>query len=239
MSSAALDAGWLRRMLGNMSALTTPPTATSSPASQPTASAPKSDFMAAEEIKGILQGRDKPEQERIIRWVTESLGLAATPAVTSTHAAVALTPAMPPPAAVGGPHIATAGARSKDIKLFTDEKKPKSDMQFAAVVAYYYAFEAPEVKRKAMITADDLQEASRLAGRKRFDTPTVPLNNAIRQGYLDRVGRGEFKLNAVGENLVAMALPGTGGDANNTKPRRQKRKQKKHRNKSSKSASAS
>jgi hypothetical protein len=37
--------------------------------------ATKSDFMAAEEIKAILNGRDKNEQERIIRWVSESLGL--------------------------------------------------------------------------------------------------------------------------------------------------------------------
>ncbi len=36
----------------------------------------KSDFLAAEEIKGILDGREKTEQERIIRWVSESLDLA-------------------------------------------------------------------------------------------------------------------------------------------------------------------
>lgn len=30
--------------------------------------ATKSDFMAAEEIKAILHGRDKTEQEKILRW---------------------------------------------------------------------------------------------------------------------------------------------------------------------------
>src|ERR1019366_321043 len=35
----------------------------------------KSDFIAAEEIKGILHDRQKAEQERIMRWVNESLGL--------------------------------------------------------------------------------------------------------------------------------------------------------------------
>jgi hypothetical protein len=32
----------------------------------------KSDFLAAEEIKKILHGRPKAEQERIVRWVSES-----------------------------------------------------------------------------------------------------------------------------------------------------------------------
>lgn len=34
---------------------------------------PKSDFLAAEDIKEILAGREKAEQERIVRWVSESL----------------------------------------------------------------------------------------------------------------------------------------------------------------------
>jgi hypothetical protein len=52
-------------------------------------------------------------------------------------------------------------------------------------------------------------------------------NNALNQGYFDRAERGEFKLNAVGENLVAMALPGTGEDKpNNYATRRNVRKPK-------------
>jgi len=53
------------------------------------------------------------------------------------------------------------------------------------------------------------------------------LNNAVALGYLDRAGRGEFKLNAVGENLVAMTLPGSGADANGGKPRRSRRAKRK------------
>ncbi len=218
-------------MIATMSTPTNPSAVTSVGAIPPTPSISKSDFMAAEEIKGILQGRDKAEQERIIRWVTESLGLAAMASLASAHPASASPPVVTLPPAHVGQHAHGTQERAQDIKSFVDEKKPKSDMQFAAVVAYFYSFEAPEANRKLTITADELQEAARLAGRKRFDRPAVPLNNAVTQGYLDRAGRGEFKLNAVGENLVAMALPGTGGDTAGNSKRRPMRKQPRRRRK--------
>jgi hypothetical protein len=181
--------------------------------------------MAAEEIKGILQGRDKTEQERIVRWVTESLGLAAVTAVASAHPAP--TPALS--LVYPGQPASPTPAGAKNIKSFVGERKPKSDMQFAAVAAYYHRFEAPD--RRDTVTADDLQEASRLARGYGFKRPLVTLNNAVRQGYFDRAGRGEFKLNAVGENLVAMALPGTGGDLTGNTTRRPGRKQARKRRK--------
>ena len=39
----------------------------------------------------------------------------------------------------------------------------------------------------------------------------MTLNNAVNQGYMDRVARGQYKVNAVGENLVSMTLPDAGG----------------------------
>ena len=36
----------------------------------------------------------------------------------------------------------------------------------------------------------------------------MTLNNAKNQGYLDSAERGAFQINSVGENLVAMTLPG-------------------------------
>jgi collagenase-like PrtC family protease len=86
-------------------------------------------------------------------------------------------------------------------------------VQFAVVVAYFHRFEAPEAQRKNFITTEDLQEAARLAVWPRKKQPSVTLNNAIKQGYLDRGERGTYRLNAVGENLVAMALPGAANEA--------------------------
>ena len=183
----------------------------------------KSDFMAAEEIKAILQGREKPEQERIMRWVSESLGVAAAP----SQPAAVVSPAMP--AGSAHPIGSHAGSnRAKDIKSFVNEKNPKSDVQFAAVVAYFYRFEAPQADRKDAIVATDLQESGRQARGYGFKKPIITLTNALKQGYFDRGGRGEFKLNAVGENLVAMTLPGgTAGNSGNGQPRPRKQQKKK------------
>lgn len=176
--------------------------------------ASKSDFMAAEEIKAILHGRDKAEQERIIRWVGESIGIASAPASTLPSAIQA--------SAVAVQSISPSGVgRRKDIKSFVGEKSPKNDVQFAAVVAYFYRFEASEAERKDVIVPQDLQNAGRQARGYGFNSPLTTLNNAVALGYFDRAGRGEFQLNAVGENLVAMTLPS--GDPTTKRRRRSKK----------------
>lgn len=105
----------------------------------------------------------------------------------------------------------TSSAAPTDIKQFTASKAPKSDQQFAAVVAYFYRFVASEAERKDAITAEDLKDAARKVGRKR--PHRVTLNNAKNAGYLDAAERGNFKINTVGENLVAVTLPGNGGES--------------------------
>lgn len=179
-------------------------------ASDPNKDQAKSDFLAAEEIKGILRDREKSEQERIVRWVCESLGLATS----SSGTVVPTAPSPTLPSVV--PHVPHANpvGRSTDIRAFVEAKQPKSDVQFAVLVAYFHRFEASEAHRKESISPDDLEVATRHADWKRFNKPAVPLNNAATLGYLDRVGGGSFKINAVGENLVAMALPGINREGN-------------------------
>jgi hypothetical protein len=103
-------------------------------------------------------------------------------------------------------------------------------MQFAATVAYYFAFEAPLGERKDSITADDLQDACRQVGRHRLKRPIKTLHNAHASGLLDKAGeRGAFKINTVGENLVAVTLPSGSGTAapprakKNPKPKKRKK----------------
>ncbi len=188
----------------------------------------QSDFVAAEQIKGILRGWEKTEQERIIRWVSESLGLAVTPGTTGGHVPPPM-PSVPPSSARMRRHrrAVPAGGPLKGIEAFVSEKKPKSDQQFAAVVAYFYGFEAPQAERKDTITSADLQEAAHLVGWRRFRQPSVTLNNAVSQGYLDRVGRGTFRLNPVGENLVATTLSGPVGEGAGPRPAKKRRARKK------------
>ena len=141
-----------------------------------------------------------------MRWVAEKLGL-PQPFASSVHV---VAPPSGTPLGVTQP-APPASARTKDIKTFIAEKDPKKDVQAAAVVAYYYRFEAPPAERKDAINKEDLQEAMRLAGRQRFNNPLQTLANAHIVGLLDRGSeKATFTLNSVGENLVAMTLPGTG-----------------------------
>jgi hypothetical protein len=181
------------------------------------------DLEAVRTIAAALSPFKKDDQERIIRWAREKVGLSvqtettpsaaappvvsSTPATTSTHHA--------PPAATGG-----------NIKQFVEQKSPKSDMHFATVVAYYHRFNAPPAERKNSVGAEDLQDACRKADRERLTRPGQTLINAFQAGLLDREDRGKFAINAVGENLVAMALPEPGNGAERPKNRISKAKLK-------------
>jgi hypothetical protein len=87
-------------------------------------------------------------------------------------------------------------------------KNPKSDNQMTAVVAYYYHFGAPAAERKDSIGKEELIDACRKSDRKRPARPEQVLVNTYHAGLLDKAGpSGQYKLNSVGENLVAMVLP--------------------------------
>jgi hypothetical protein len=161
------------------------------------------DLGAVRSLVEALKPFEREEQERIIRWAREKLGLIVTiPPMPPIPESSVSTPTVP----AGTPRAAS------DLRAFVAQKQPKSDTHFAATVAYYYQFEAPEAQRKEFIGAQDLQEACRLADRARLKRPLLTLNNAHRDGLLDRgPERGTFVVNSVGENLVAIALPSNPG----------------------------
>lgn len=159
------------------------------------------DFDAAKEVFETLKQIPKERQERILRWIAEGFGISSPISGSG--------PLSPPDHSPTGVPRSPIGS-ALDIKAFVAAKAPRSDNHFAAVVAYYYRFEAPSDQRRDTIDAKTLQEATRLAGRKRLSKPSVTLNNAKKAGLVDAVGRGAFAVNSVGENLVAMALPGEG-----------------------------
>jgi hypothetical protein len=166
----------------------------------------KDDFEAVRAVVAALEGFEPGDQERIIRWAREKLGLAVALASSPPPAPAPL------PAALSSPPLPSLGTR--DLKAFIAEKQPKSDVQFAAAVAYYYRFEAGQAQRKVEVNSEDLQDACRLANRERFKHPGQTLRNAHMLGLLDKGSQsGYFNVNSVGENLVAMTLPGHGGEA--------------------------
>jgi hypothetical protein len=157
------------------------------------------EFDALKTITKTLEPFKAEDQSRMLRWISEKLGLAMAQPGTNGPTV--------PPAKVQSDPPRLPGSMT-DISSFTSEKKPKNDMQFAAVVAYYYQFEA--AVKKTSITKDDLLEACRLASYKRPKKPAQTLLNAVNSGLLDKAERGSFSINSVGENLVAITLPGDG-----------------------------
>jgi hypothetical protein len=167
-----------------------------------------SDFEVAKAVADQLKGIDKERQQRILRWVSESLSLdlSALQAIEGSSSGTGTESGASIHRDVVLPQ---RQQRAADIKTFVDSKKPKSDVQFATVVAYYYRFEVSAESRRDSIDAQVLQDAARLAGRRRPPKPRMTLTNAKNLGYLDSPERGQFRINSVGENLVAMTLPGS------------------------------
>jgi hypothetical protein len=154
---------------------------------------PLDDLEAIRKVVQALEPFDPKDRERIIRWASEKLGMTAI----ETAPKLASVPSMIPP---------SLGA-TRDIKSFVAQKKPQSDNHLAAVVAYYYQFEAPPSERKNTIGKEELIEACRRADRNRPARPEQVLVNSYHAGFFDKTGRGQYRLNSVGENLVAMVLP--------------------------------
>jgi hypothetical protein len=124
----------------------------------------------------------------------------------------------PPPGDTG-----TSGAKDLPplsaihIKDFKTQKSPNSASEMSAIVAYYLANLAPQSERKDRITTKEIDTYFKIAG---FPLPKImdmTLVNAKASGYLDSIGNGEYRLNAVGHNLVAHSLPRGAGA---TRPQR-------------------
>lgn len=172
-------------------------------------------------IVGALEKLPTPDQQRVLRWAQEKLGLPRMAIPSSSRDASLEDHSHEQPSTAA----AVAPAGTVDIKTFIATKNPLSDMQFGATVAYYYRFAAPAGVQKQSITAEDLQDACRQTGWEKFTKTKArqTLINAYHQGLLERGERGAYMVSTVGENLVAVALPATDSQA---RPRNEKRKRK-------------
>jgi hypothetical protein len=173
------------------------------------------DLEAVRTIADTLEPFEDAERDRILRWARERLGMQQAAAAPVPSGGTPIPPILP--TTVHQQEI------TQDISSFVASKAPASDVHFAATVAYYYQFEAPPAERKDAITKEDLVDACRKVSRKRPKTPAQVLVDAYHTGLLDRRERGQYRLNSVGENLVAMVLPGGGrstADSQGVRPRK-------------------
>jgi hypothetical protein len=172
------------------------------------------DFEAVRTVVSALEKFPRDDQHRILRWAQEKLGI--SPQAPAAPAHVPFTPTPP-----GTPPTLPAAGGATDIRSFIARKKPASDNQLTAAIAYYYRFECPQGSRKNVIKSEDLKEAARAIGQGgRFAKPAQTLVNAHQQGLLDRVPEGGYTISNVGENLVAVTLGADGSDGAAISPRK-------------------
>jgi hypothetical protein len=138
------------------------------------------DLEAVRAVVEAVTGFDATDQQRIFRWAAEKLGLPQpfNPGVTHVKGPTDQRAAPPPHPAPDAPPTTQHPASTRDVKSFVTEKNPRSAVQFAATIAYYFRFEALPSERKEAINKDDLLEACRKAGRERLADPYKALANA-------------------------------------------------------------
>ena len=97
-------------------------------------------------------------------------------------------------------------AKHIDIRTLKNEKAPASARQMACIVAYFLQELAPEKERKTTVNTADLEKYFKQAGFKLPAAMAQVLVDAKKSGYFSG-DKGEYKLNAVGYNMVVHNLP--------------------------------
>ena len=187
------------------------------------------DVKAIPVIIAALKPLNAESRTRVLEFVLKKLGMSLT--ANAPHIPALPAPGTPTaPIAPLAPNSPPAGVR--DIRSFAAEKNPKTVNEKVAVIGYYLANLALDGERRDYLTSDDIKPHFIQAD---FALPTaapgMTLTNAKNAGYLNALGGGRYKLNAVGHNLVAHKLPG--GEAGEAK-RARKPAQKKTRKKAEK-----
>ena len=98
------------------------------------------------------------------------------------------------------------------LKDFKAEKKPRSANEMAAIVAYYLENLVSPEERKETIGKADIDTYFKIAEFRLPEKTQFTLPNAKSAGYFDSVGGGEYKLNAIGHNLVVHSMPRGSGE---------------------------
>jgi hypothetical protein len=161
-------------------------------------------------IKSVLAALDplQPEiRQSVLGYVVRRLKITLTPEDGGGDAASAEDKPRPGAPVTTPPSVPPAPGAPVHIKTFKEQKNPRSDREMSAIVAYYLKNLAPPADRKERITTRDVETYFQIAEYPLPKTVEMTLVNAKAAGYFDSVGNGEYKLNAVGHNLVAHNLP--------------------------------
>ena len=178
-----------------------------------------------EAIKAVLDALEPLTSEArvsVLDYAIKCLQIDLEPVQKSDASRTWPASADPPPIkAKTAADLQTVPVHIKDLK---EKKKPRSANEMAALVGYYLANEAVPTDRKENISEKNINTYFKIAEFPLPEKSRFTLSNAKAAGYLDAIGNGEYKLNAVGHNLIVHSMPrGKGGKA---VPRRKAAKKK-------------
>lgn len=181
----------------------------------------KNELKAIETITEVLKPLDNTAQRRVLQYAMQHLGLQVEqtkklhPTLETDKDTELRQPILP----------LQKGA--VDIRQLRDQKQPNSDMEMAAIVAYYLSELAPEEDRKEAIGTADMKKYFKQAGHPLPKGLPFTLPNAKAAGYFESAGYGKYKLNPVGYNLVVHGLPRAKGGSILSSPRKKNAKKAK------------
>jgi hypothetical protein len=167
---------------------------------------PKTVGRALDEIIAALEPLEEPTRIVAVRAACEQLHIATGPvgAAPPLGGAVVASPLPTPPLASSA---VPPSAPALDIRALKEQKKPTTAQEMACLVAHYLQTTAPQAERKDAIGTSDIDRYFRQAD---FPLPKgigQLLPDAKAAGYFDSAGRGAYRLNAVGHNLVVHRMP--------------------------------
>jgi len=156
-----------------------------------------------EAIRGVLSALtplSEKARASVLDYVTKRLGLETPERQAEQRNALG--------AATKAEIEAPGGGEAQvHIRTLKEEKKPRSANEMAALVGYYLSSLAPPDKRKKTVNQKDMETYFKIAEFPLPNQIRVTLANAKTAGYFDAAGSGEYKLNAVGHNLVVHSMP--------------------------------
>jgi hypothetical protein len=156
-------------------------------------------------IISLLEPFTEDQRGRVLEYVLKRLEMSVVRAPVSATAPISTAPP------IGAMPVT-------DIRTLTAEKQPRSANEMAALVAYYVSELAAANEHSETVDPQIIRKYFKMAG---FPLPSALRNvlpNASAAGYLENVGRGAYRLNPVGYNLVVHRLPrpGSPGPATQT-----------------------
>lgn len=161
-------------------------------------------FRAVQDVYAVLKPLKADGRERVLATVGAFFGAGDSPvapvAAPKAPKAAAKRPAAPAPkpaAAAKVPQAAASGD-APSPKAFMAEKKPATDVERVACLAYYLTHHRDTKQFKA----GDIRALAEEAGEKPFSNTMTSVNNTTRAGFLGAVSRGNKRLSATGKRYV-------------------------------------